>query len=1576
MLLEAIIRFSDDKPFDYTLLTGDLAYSGKDHEYERLVELLIEPLKRMAVSKDSTFIAVPGNHDIDCDRALPTPWNRLDERRQKNFFHLNDDARVLREPRSRGFSAFSKFLVANDLEGVDPTTEPATLLELDGVSFVSLVTSYFSDKAVADKELTPAPIHPIRYLLGKSNHVGNTVFVLGHHPWHWFTRDTRERFSELLNEKDALYLHGHEHRISTKFGPKGLLTLGFGAVYQSPADVPSQRQYSNSFAICEFDDSLHLKVISWNAEVGRWQLHSELPMGFDYPSDRIDGGYRFALPSTRQSEPFAQGARSLFQSKHRGSGCLWLAKDDKNAWQNVLGSLALLSGSDKLVRSVDQLPPGHSQYRVIRSDGTHIIRAISAHGDVLHTQTVQQLNVLFDTAEPASCIILTLGDISDEARTLLTKLSKRKDISFYDGTQIGDTLITHLSSSVSGDLAGFEKSAIDLKMMVLDDGIGVLVKDKVRGEWFRVYDHSGALLEEAEDLVAIIREAQPELQGLRYQGRSEKVGVPLEEHNGDAPVFVESDYLSRCYARFNDVRYAPLAALGFRFSTAKLTDIYVPAAANVGTESRSDESLERAIKEFLESLNINENEREQLEQQMRTSHGIRESAEISAARELYQRYGNVVVTGDPGSGKTCFVKREIVAYSQREGGGDGWYGHHLPVFVPLIEASQFLADYQDILEICSIVAARNAISVSKSTLAEYLSRGQLALFFDGLDEISSLDDRINILSRIREIIENYSKSGNRFVLTSRPAALQPVEVPKTLTHLRLSGLTESEVRVLAMRVITYRLFESAATTETAAAKELVDRLIEDCRGIAGIGRLARNPLLLTILVLVYANSGSLSGKRHVVYTQAIKTLVSVRNRPLKTKVLSETDLRERLGAVALAIYKHNISDIPTKAEILSVFAQYMSGDARQQERASKEFLREVAEETGLLVIHETGTDDDVISFMHHSFLEYYAAVGVLRDDAVDHVAELSALPQWREVITLLFGILSEQRDVTPYIKSVAKDRTSADRITKKRLLFAFDCALECDVPPEATQELLVQLVKDAVEGGAAKLSLPLRIDLGTRIGQLFQASGGEQIVQLIADGIEHHDAAIAAAYVDICAHMRDDVHFDPGIDAFERAFARRETVLRLACSSALRSRPEFRTDDALSHLEQCLKGNILERYTALRTTESVAGLAERLWKSIVDLLDDSNKIIAAHAARCIVTTGIFAKRGARHRRTLERALRIWQTTAEPPSRLSGLYDVKKEKLRRLLKSSHKETVLNGIHYLALLQRESVFVYEAIMTVLGDSVDHQVRTACLSVLQNMPDVLGLITLADTEFLCSLLESRERDVRIAAARVLGSLSPDEQVCNALERSARTARNRRDVEEFYELMEAVVQHAASEELVSDRLNSVISEMNIGFGDDSAQEIYRHSLRTLNEARVLLPFSTTRKLYQLSRNYKAPKPLRREALRVFGGLSEPSTQVLGNLSTALRTQDRGLRQAAYEASANFVANCKHEIRYVRSLYELMPEFRDVLCRRWEIESKAVKDRIDDKAIADIRKAIVEIEGILDSYAEYSGRVQANHKT
>ncbi len=885
-------------------------------------------------------------------------------------------------------------------------------------------------------------------------------------------------------------MHGHEHQIMPKFGARGLTAIGFGAAYQAAASAAPKPYYRNSFAICELAEALHVSVISWDSENGRWTHERQLPPDFVDKSDRLTDGFRLSLQTTLLSEHLSHSrygsVASAIRSDWSFGPSVWLVKGHVKRWSELLMSAGLLRSVEATFELPTQAQPvGHIEFRVKDRTGQHLVYAVSGHGDVLNYDQVQAINTELDTQNYDSVIIATLGDMSKEASTLAQQLASRKAITALDRNELTNLLAARLPTAL--DKALREASNEDLgigSLVFTETGIALLIQEKSKTAWFEVFSETGDRLADDSALTSALRREIPTLRQTNYR-RPSTNDQPSVTHSLES-AFDKPTYLRMSAAHFDEVKYAPLAALGFRFKKASLTEFYVEPSADVGGTSRTSDNLNRSISDFVETFNLSRTQRDQLESQLRSRYGLNRTAEVGAARKLYQKFNNVLVLGDPGSGKTCFVQNEILAYCSGDD-TEGWYARHLPVYVSLAEAARLLSDGTTLLDICSIVSVRRGISLPKETIETLLAEGGIAFFFDGLDEVGYLERRIALVSEISNLVEAFAARGNRFVIASRPAAIQPVEIPDALTHMQLKGLTEGEIKLLAGRVLKNRLSQDDDDQLTEEESELIDKLIEDTRNSPGIGRIARNPLLLTLLVLIYANSGAITARRHVIYSQAIRTLVSVRGRLTREQRISEADLRVRLGALALAIFKRDVAEIPKRSEVCELLSPLLprriqSDHLIESLSPADAFLQEVAEATGLISIHskDEGKAEDLITFMHYSFLEYYTAAGLLSKDYSDLLPELASNPRWKDVTTLLFGILSEQGDVTPLVRKLLESEANIENVTGYRTLLALDCANECDVPPEATQEVICDAIYHLMAEGAGRHSVRLRADIVDR----------------------------------------------------------------------------------------------------------------------------------------------------------------------------------------------------------------------------------------------------------------------------------------------------------------------------------------------------------------------------------------------------------------------------------------------------------------------------------------------------------------
>ena len=394
-------------------------------------------------------------------------------------------------------------------------------------------------------------------------------------------------------------------------------------------------------------------------------------------------------------------------------GCYWLAKHHRDRWLKILYEFGLIDAIGPTFRSsTHSLAEGHIELRVRERNMYTLVHAVSGHGDVISYDQIVTLNTLLDSEQLSSCIVITLGEFAEQAMILVNRLSTRKSIQAVDRQNFERLWIGRSTSKLVATLKSLDISSVSATLLILDEGYALLLLDQLRNEWFQVVGEGGSVVSEAAPLIFDLRQGFPSLNGLGYRSASvdhtvERIKAPKRQRK---ELFNKTAYLCDAYRVFNDVRYAPLAALGFRFRNTSLSDIYIETSADSGGAVKAAQTLQRAVSEYVESLNLDRSLRDQFESQLRSRYGLGRGAEVGFARQLYQRYGNVVVLGDPGSGKTCFAKYEILAYCEPPEQNGSWYQQHLPIYIPLSEAAELLRTGATFFSVCAVIAARRKIT--------------------------------------------------------------------------------------------------------------------------------------------------------------------------------------------------------------------------------------------------------------------------------------------------------------------------------------------------------------------------------------------------------------------------------------------------------------------------------------------------------------------------------------------------------------------------------------------------------------------------------------------------------------------------------------------------------------------------------------------------------------------------------------------------------------------------------------------------------------------------------------------------
>lgn len=259
------------------IVTGDIAYAGKRHEYDDAGSWLDELTERIGCTA-ADIQMVPGNHDID--RSTIKGMSELvlnaihdgGEARLDSFLELESDRDLLYVR----FAEYRRFADAYqcplDCDGKNTAERRVELRPGRAIRFVRLNSALICTK---DREEYG------KLLLGArqrvlNDSIGEELVVLAHHPLAWYS-DAAD-MTRFLRGRARVFISGHEHLAAVsiqKVEPgRDLLMLAAGATTPDKLDGT----YTYAYNIIEFDwdeaeDALAvtLHARAWNDEMKRFE---------------------------------------------------------------------------------------------------------------------------------------------------------------------------------------------------------------------------------------------------------------------------------------------------------------------------------------------------------------------------------------------------------------------------------------------------------------------------------------------------------------------------------------------------------------------------------------------------------------------------------------------------------------------------------------------------------------------------------------------------------------------------------------------------------------------------------------------------------------------------------------------------------------------------------------------------------------------------------------------------------------------------------------------------------------------------------------------------------------------------------------------------------------------------------------------------------------------------------------------------------------------------------------------------------------------------------------------------------
>lgn len=407
--------------------------------------------------------------------------------------------------------------------------------------------------------------------------------------------------------------------------------------------------------------------------------------------------------------------------------------------------------------------------------------------------------------------------------------------------------------------------------------------------------------------------------------------------------------------------------------------------------------------------------------------------------ESVERFSKLMILGKPGAGKTTFLKYLAIQCIRGE-----FQANLLPIFVILKDFAQAAAKPSLLKYIGrQIFGWSLGEAESIASLEKVIKYGKALILLDGLDEVQE-ENSSYVLEEIRKFSEEFHN--NRFVITCRIAARE----------YNFESFVEVEVADFDGQQIADFSTKWFKIKDPGKAHKFLQKLLQN----KPIRELATNPLLLTLLCLVFEESANFPSNRSELYKEGLDVLLKkwdVKRNIEREQIYKKLSLKRKEDLLShIASITFEQGDYFFKQEVIEQYIMdYIRNlpdanpNPEELELDSEAILRSIEAQHGLLVERARS----IYSFSHLTFQEYFTAKKIaagLDPQALDqtlqclvnHITE----KRWREVFLLTVNMLPSVDYLLRLMKHKIDTLIASDEELQKYLTWVYQKSLSVKAP--------------------------------------------------------------------------------------------------------------------------------------------------------------------------------------------------------------------------------------------------------------------------------------------------------------------------------------------------------------------------------------------------------------------------------------------------------------------------------------------------------------------------------------------------
>ncbi len=372
-------------------------------------------------------------------------------------------------------------------------------------------------------------------------------------------------------------------------------------------------------------------------------------------------------------------------------------------------------------------------------------------------------------------------------------------------------------------------------------------------------------------------------------------------------------------------------------------------------------------------------------------------AHKTTSRKLLKKYERAFIYGNPGSGKSTYLRWAALKCRDQ----DPFEKRYVPLFLEvrnftLLGSGQTLMTYFE--------STLEKIGITSAELEAVSSDGRVFFILDGVDEISKADYR-RLAKMIRSLLTNYSNC--RFLISSRLGF--DVRFPG-LKKVIISPFTSKK----HIPKFVYNWFSGLKD-----GKNKAEMMLEKFRssGYQNIREIARRPVLLRLLCILFEQDSDFPTRRADVFQQGINALVQQSSQePLSTNIaahpeLLPNDVTQILCRVAYLFFVDMEGDtLFHTQEVKNVIRSYFHETYNiPQAQIDDEHILNLIEQYNGLLVRWANT---FCSFSHLTYQEYFVAHHLVYQNQQELVYEFFNNPRWKFITELVAELLPNGQAVS------------------------------------------------------------------------------------------------------------------------------------------------------------------------------------------------------------------------------------------------------------------------------------------------------------------------------------------------------------------------------------------------------------------------------------------------------------------------------------------------------------------------------------------------------------------------------------